>query len=58
MFNKLTIIFKNGARQVINLHSSFNTSEKVNGRTVTPSVKGYTLASDIAGDQYLHHQLT
>ena len=58
MYRTLTIIFKNGARQIINLHSSFNESEKVKGRTVTPSIKGYTLASDIAGEQYLHHQLT
>lgn len=58
MYTTLTVIFKNGTRQIINLHLSFNETEKVRGRAITPAIKGYTLASDIAGEQYLHHQLT
>ena len=38
MYTTLTVIFKNGARQIINLHSSFNETEKVRGRAITPAI--------------------
>lgn len=54
----LTIMRQDGTVQSINLHPSFNSSEKVNKQVITPGQKAYDLAMDIAGSSYKSHNLS
>lgn len=56
-YQTLTINFKCGGVQKINLHPSFSTSEKVRNRMITPAEKALGLSLDIGGKMYLNHLL-
>ena len=46
MYRTLTILFKNGGKQIINLHSSFSNNEKIRNRVLTPEMKAEGVAID------------